>query len=153
MNGIDVALVILLLLCGLRGSWRGVFRESFGFAALLLGLLGWFVWRSAVVSKRYEMDMAQVTDVARRGDQKNLQLKLHLETGNASFRLLEGARSFRGKLNNWKLVDPSTHRYRATFSTSSADFDGTLELSLRWPSRVEPTVAGVSGARLETARG
>jgi uncharacterized membrane protein required for colicin V production len=39
MNGIDVALVILLLLCGLRGSWRGFFRESFGFAALLLGLL------------------------------------------------------------------------------------------------------------------
>ena len=38
MNGIDVALVVLLLLCGLRGSWRGVFRESFGFAALLLGL-------------------------------------------------------------------------------------------------------------------
>ena len=39
MNGIDVALVVLLLLCGLRGSWRGIFRESFGFAALLLGLL------------------------------------------------------------------------------------------------------------------
>ncbi|MEO8601801.1 MAG: CvpA family protein [bacterium] len=38
MNGIDVALVILLLLCGLRGSWRGVFRESFGFAALLIGI-------------------------------------------------------------------------------------------------------------------
>jgi uncharacterized membrane protein required for colicin V production len=39
MNGIDVALVVLLLLCGLRGFWRGVWRESFGFAALLLGLL------------------------------------------------------------------------------------------------------------------
>ena len=39
MNGIDVALVVLLLLCGLRGSWRGIFRESFGFAALMLGLL------------------------------------------------------------------------------------------------------------------
>ncbi len=39
MNGIDVALVVLLLLCGLRGSWRGFFRESFGFGALLLGLL------------------------------------------------------------------------------------------------------------------
>jgi len=38
MNGIDVALVILLLLCGLRGSWRGLFRESFGFAALLIGV-------------------------------------------------------------------------------------------------------------------
>lgn len=38
MNLIDVALVVLLLVCGLRGSWRGVFRESFGFAALLIGL-------------------------------------------------------------------------------------------------------------------
>jgi uncharacterized membrane protein required for colicin V production len=38
MNGIDVALVVLLLLCALRGSWRGVFRESFGFAGLLVGL-------------------------------------------------------------------------------------------------------------------
>jgi uncharacterized membrane protein required for colicin V production len=38
MNAIDVALVILLLLCGLRGSWRGLFRESFGFAALLIGI-------------------------------------------------------------------------------------------------------------------
>lgn len=38
MNVIDLALVTLLLLCGLRGSWRGVFRESFGFAALLIGI-------------------------------------------------------------------------------------------------------------------
>jgi len=38
MNLIDVALVVLLLLCSVRGSWRGVFRESFGFAALLIGL-------------------------------------------------------------------------------------------------------------------
>ena len=39
MNGIDVALVILLLVCALRGTWRGLFREGFGFAALLIGLL------------------------------------------------------------------------------------------------------------------
>lgn len=39
MNAIDIALVILLLLCALRGSWRGIFRESFGFLALLAGLL------------------------------------------------------------------------------------------------------------------
>jgi uncharacterized membrane protein required for colicin V production len=39
MNAIDVALVILLLVCALRGTWRGVFREGFGFAALLLGVL------------------------------------------------------------------------------------------------------------------
>jgi membrane protein required for colicin V production len=39
MNGIDVALVILLLLAALRGSWRGIFREGFGFAALVVGLI------------------------------------------------------------------------------------------------------------------
>ena len=39
MNGIDVALVLLLLISALRGSWRGIFRESFGFVALVAGLL------------------------------------------------------------------------------------------------------------------
>jgi uncharacterized membrane protein required for colicin V production len=45
MNALDVALVVLLLVCGLRGSWRGVFRESFGFAALIIGL--WAALRCA----------------------------------------------------------------------------------------------------------
>lgn len=39
MNAIDIGLVVVLLLCALRGSWRGLFREVFGFAALLGGLL------------------------------------------------------------------------------------------------------------------
>lgn len=39
MNGIDVALVVLLMVLALRGSWRGIFREVFGFAALVIGLL------------------------------------------------------------------------------------------------------------------
>jgi hypothetical protein len=39
MSAIDIALVVLLLLCALRGSWRGLFREAFGFAALIGGLL------------------------------------------------------------------------------------------------------------------
>jgi uncharacterized membrane protein required for colicin V production len=38
MNRIDVALVVLLLLCAVRGFWRGVFRESFGFIGLIAGL-------------------------------------------------------------------------------------------------------------------
>jgi uncharacterized membrane protein required for colicin V production len=38
MNRIDVALVVLLLLCAVRGFWRGVFRESFGFLGLIAGL-------------------------------------------------------------------------------------------------------------------
>lgn len=39
MNLLDIALAILLLLCAVRGFWRGVIRESFGFAAFILGLL------------------------------------------------------------------------------------------------------------------
>jgi uncharacterized membrane protein required for colicin V production len=39
MNRIDVALVVLLLLCAVRGFWRGVFRESFGFVGLIAGLV------------------------------------------------------------------------------------------------------------------
>ncbi|MGD9764540.1 MAG: CvpA family protein [Candidatus Binatia bacterium] len=44
MNRIDVALVVLLLLCGLRGSWRGVFREAFGFLAVIAGLWAALRW-------------------------------------------------------------------------------------------------------------
>jgi uncharacterized membrane protein required for colicin V production len=39
MNAIDIGLVVVLLLCALRGSWRGLFREVFGFVALVGGLL------------------------------------------------------------------------------------------------------------------
>jgi membrane protein required for colicin V production len=38
MNLVDVALVVLLIFCALRGFWRGLIREAFGLAALLLGL-------------------------------------------------------------------------------------------------------------------
>jgi membrane protein required for colicin V production len=36
MNGIDLALLVVLALCAVRGYWRGLFREVFG----VLGLLG-----------------------------------------------------------------------------------------------------------------
>ena len=39
MSGIDAALAVLLLLCALRGFWRGFLRECFGFAGLALGLV------------------------------------------------------------------------------------------------------------------
>ncbi len=39
MNLVDLALVILLILCAVRGYFRGLVRESFGFAAFILGLL------------------------------------------------------------------------------------------------------------------
>jgi membrane protein required for colicin V production len=39
MNLVDLALTVLLLLCAIRGFWRGLIRESFGFAAFLVGLL------------------------------------------------------------------------------------------------------------------
>lgn len=39
MNLVDVALVVLLILCAARGFLRGLLREVFGFAALFVGLL------------------------------------------------------------------------------------------------------------------
>ncbi len=38
MNLVDLALAVLLVLCAVRGFWRGLVRESFGFAAFLLGI-------------------------------------------------------------------------------------------------------------------
>jgi len=38
MNGLDVALVIVLFVFALRGYWRGFFRESFGVLAVIAGL-------------------------------------------------------------------------------------------------------------------
>lgn len=38
MNGVDVALVIVLAGCALRGWWRGFFRECFGVVALVVGV-------------------------------------------------------------------------------------------------------------------
>jgi len=35
MNGVDGALVVLLVGCAVRGYWRGFFRESFGLVALI----------------------------------------------------------------------------------------------------------------------
>ena len=39
MNLVDLALTVLLLLCAIRGFLRGFVRESFGFAAFIVGLL------------------------------------------------------------------------------------------------------------------
>lgn len=39
MTSVDVAVAVLLALFALRGYWRGFFRESFGFAALVVGVL------------------------------------------------------------------------------------------------------------------
>jgi membrane protein required for colicin V production len=38
MNGVDIALSVLLAVCALRGYWRGFFRESFGLLALVGGV-------------------------------------------------------------------------------------------------------------------
>ncbi len=38
MNGVDLALGILLSVCALRGFWRGFFRETFGLLALIGGV-------------------------------------------------------------------------------------------------------------------
>lgn len=39
MNLLDLALALLLFVCAVRGFWRGLIRESFGFAAFLIGIL------------------------------------------------------------------------------------------------------------------
>jgi uncharacterized membrane protein required for colicin V production len=39
MNSVDLALALLLLLCALRGYWRGIFREGFGLIALAAGVV------------------------------------------------------------------------------------------------------------------
>lgn len=38
MNGVDVALVVVLAGCALRGWWRGFFRECFGLLALVVAV-------------------------------------------------------------------------------------------------------------------
>jgi membrane protein required for colicin V production len=38
MNVVDVALVVVLIGCALRGWWRGFFRECFGLVALIIGV-------------------------------------------------------------------------------------------------------------------
>ena len=38
MNGVDLALILTLLVFGLRGYWRGFFRESFAVVALIAGV-------------------------------------------------------------------------------------------------------------------
>ncbi|MBX3026519.1 CvpA family protein [bacterium] len=61
MNAIDIGLVVVLLLCALRGSWRGLFRESFGFAALIGGLLA--ALRCAEPAAAWLGTVAPVADV------------------------------------------------------------------------------------------
>src|SRR5262245_11130323 len=39
MNGVDVAIVVLLIGCALRGYGRGLIRECFGLIALVLGVV------------------------------------------------------------------------------------------------------------------
>jgi membrane protein required for colicin V production len=38
VNLVDLALALLLVVCAVRGFWRGLIRESFGFAAFLIGI-------------------------------------------------------------------------------------------------------------------
>jgi len=38
MNGLDVALIVVLIVFALRGYWRGFFRETFGVVALVAGV-------------------------------------------------------------------------------------------------------------------
>lgn len=55
MNGVDLALGLLLAVCALRGYWRGFLRESFGLLALIVGIAAAirFAAIAAVVVQRY----------------------------------------------------------------------------------------------------
>lgn len=64
MIEIDVALVILLIICTMRGLWRGFWRESFAFFALLAGLLAALRFAdagAAVLASRVELAALSVT--------------------------------------------------------------------------------------------
>lgn len=55
MNGVDLALGLLLAVCALRGYWRGFLRESFGLLALIVGIAAAirFAAIAAVVVQRH----------------------------------------------------------------------------------------------------
>ncbi len=55
MNGVDLALGLLLAVCALRGYWRGFLRESFGLLALIVGIAAAvrFAAIAAVAVQRY----------------------------------------------------------------------------------------------------
>lgn len=66
MNGIDVALLIILVAFALRGYWRGFLRESFGVLALIAGVaaaLQFTGWGVALVQERLPMPSAGQTGV------------------------------------------------------------------------------------------
>ncbi len=68
MNLVDLALAILLLLCVLRGFWRGLIRESFGFAAFVAGLLAALRFTDSLAAKLATWEaLAAVPDSARIG--------------------------------------------------------------------------------------
>ena len=69
MSEIDAALVVLLLLCALRGFWRGFLRECFGFAGLVLGLavaMRFAGAASSLLTERVPMPTTAVADRSRR---------------------------------------------------------------------------------------
>jgi len=68
MNVVDLALAILLLLCAVRGFWRGLVRESFGFAAFVIGIVAALRLADRVGTSLAGWDMATILpDAVRAG--------------------------------------------------------------------------------------
>ena len=55
MNPVDVALMVLVGFFVLRGFWRGFFRESFGFLALVAGIFCALEFTGAVIGRLPEV--------------------------------------------------------------------------------------------------
>ncbi len=65
MNLVDLALAFLLILCAVRGFWRGLIRESFGFVAFIGGLLAALRLAGSVGSSLADVDLlAALPDAA-----------------------------------------------------------------------------------------
>jgi membrane protein required for colicin V production len=67
MNGVDLALIVILGAFALRGYWRGFFRESFGVLALIAGMAAaqqFTAWGAAMVQGRVPLPPAAQTGVA-----------------------------------------------------------------------------------------
>lgn len=67
MNGVDLALIVILVAFALRGYWRGFFRESFGLVALVAGVAGalqFSTMTTAMLQERVPLPPAVQTGVA-----------------------------------------------------------------------------------------
>jgi membrane protein required for colicin V production len=67
MTAIDIALILLLLVCAARGFWRGLIREFFGFTALVAGVTAALLFTeagAAAVGRSVDLPLPTRTAIA-----------------------------------------------------------------------------------------